>query len=71
MEVDVNAEDEEPEEEDGEEETAGGAGYNYLLGMPLWSLTHEKPGETSPRGTMGAPLNGVLYNARTIKWCFL
>merc|ERR1719353_2397873 len=29
-------------EEEGEDEGAGGAGYNYLLGMPLWSLTHEK-----------------------------
>lgn len=29
----------EESEKDGE---AGGAGYNYLLGMPLWSLTRER-----------------------------
>merc|ERR1719262_494836 len=32
------------DDEDGEEgtETGNSSGYNYLLGMPLWSLTFEK-----------------------------
>jgi DNA topoisomerase-2 len=39
----VNEEDEEEEEADGAT-VKGNSDYDYLLGMPIWSLTKEKVG---------------------------